>query len=919
MKIYRVFSGFLIFMMLLSFASTPARAVTAASADAAQKVDLPALSRTSVNMLNLPFLVKTADSGDVFANDVIGFYILVSNKIAVPLTNVVVRDQLDPTVGWTVNSSDCAIDETGLLSCLIPTLPVGWTYTIHLSAKSTPAMCGILNNTATAYSNEVPVAEDSATINIHCQSDVSIKKTEEKPSIAAGETARYSLVVTSTGTGPAEGVMLNDNLPNAAGLNWTIDSIDGGGTCQITGSVLSCDFGTLNPGEVRTVVISSPTLASQCIDINNTATVTSTNEDAAKQSDNTDSGTITLYCTTLRVEKLADAELVNANDPVGFTITVTNSGTTEARSVVLSDPLPAGVTWSQDNSACQIEGGVLSCSFGNLAGGASAVVHLSGMSSAAVCGTMTNTATAQAENISQPSEDTATIEIKCMPKLSVVKSPEKTEVAAGSAIRFTHTVTNTGSAPAENVVLSDPLPTGSGLSWSYDSVSAGGICSIDAGVLNCSFGTLQAGQSAGVRVSTVSNPQTCGYMVNTVTVASSNAGSVSDITELNVICGPNVKITKTAERAEVTAGNKNQPARFFIKVSSNGTSTATGVKLSDPLPGLNGLNWAIDSVIGGGSCLISGGTLTCNFGSLAAGQERTVVVSARPSVGVFCKPDAERLIQNTATVSAANEPIDAEMDNTAYASIFVLCTSGACEAPDGIYTNNFDTASPGPAFWSAYPITTSPNGTQTFLGEFSNGDIRFTYPDTEPTGHHMIKVSFDLYIIRSWDGNKTRNNAGQLVGEDRWQFRLLNAADQVSRTYVDTTFTNYVEPRFKLFRQSYPGSFPGNPLTSDNLGKTGSVMQNSMGYQFVGPRDSTYHFVYYIPHTDQTVKLSFNALGLQVVGDESWGIDNFELRLMRCNTELSMQNTTYIPLVINTGGVFAQAGRIEVLPEVPSH
>ena len=110
----------------------------------------------------------------------------------------------------------------------------------------------------------------------------------------------------------------------------------------------------------------------------------------------------------------------------------------------------------------------------------------------------------------------------------------------------------------------------------------------------------------------------------------------------------------------------------------------------------------------------------------------------------------------------------------------------------------------------------------------------------------MIKVSFDLYIIRSWDGNKVQNAAGTVVGEDHWQFRLLNTEDGISKTFINTTFTNYVEPRFKLFRQAYPGSFPGTPLTSDNLGKTGSIKQNTMGYQFVGPRDSVYHFAFFI-------------------------------------------------------------------------
>ena len=50
---------------------------------------------------------------------------------------------------------------------------------------------------------------------------------------------------------------------------------------------------------------------------------------------------------------------------------VTNNGPGVAKHVTLTDTLPVGVDWQQDNADCSITAGVLSCDFGNLASGAS--------------------------------------------------------------------------------------------------------------------------------------------------------------------------------------------------------------------------------------------------------------------------------------------------------------------------------------------------------------------------------------------------------------------------------------------------------------------------------------------------------------------------------------------------------------------
>ena len=75
---------------------------------------------------------------------------------------------------------------------------------------------------------------------------------------------------------------------------------------------------------------------------------------------------------SLALVKTADAAIVQAGSPIGFTMTATSTGPGVAKTVMLTDVLPvgSGLSWSVSpaNAACSIASGTLSCSFGDLGG-----------------------------------------------------------------------------------------------------------------------------------------------------------------------------------------------------------------------------------------------------------------------------------------------------------------------------------------------------------------------------------------------------------------------------------------------------------------------------------------------------------------------------------------------------------------------
>ncbi|NLG98313.1 MAG: hypothetical protein GX491_13215 [Chloroflexi bacterium] len=204
------------------------------------------------------------------------------------------------------------------------------------------------------------------------------------------------------------------------------------------------------------------------------------------------------------------------------------------------------------------------------------------------------------------------------------------------------------------------------------------------------------------------------------------------------------------------------------------------------------------------------------------------------------------------TAAVAGDGIDPQQNNNqARASTQVV--------KEWIVLDEDFTGAPG-SHWSSSAATTSPSG-ERFMGEFGNETVNLRLENLPD--HRRVRLEFDLYLIRSWDGNQ----AGP--GPDRWRLCFTGGL-----CLIDTTFSNW---QTEGFRQAYPEAYPGG----DFLSLTGAQSVNSLGYTYYGiAMDSTYHIVLTFDHADPDLLLSFSAFGLQPSEDESWGLDNVKISLL---------------------------------------
>ena len=176
------------------------------------------------------------------------------------------------------------------------------------------------------------------------------------------------------------------------------------------------------------------------------------------------------------------------------------------------------------------------------------------------------------------------------------------------------------------------------------------------------------------------------------------------------------------------------------------------------------------------------------------------------------------------------------------------------------------------------PVTmsTTPGGGG-FLGELGNQKVCLDLRHLQP--HELAKLTFDLYIIRSWNGNTSLVTlldspflpsdsplAPEFIGPDLWRL-VFNKIPM-----LETTFSN-----MPAEHQAYPNGYPGG----DNLRWTGAKEINSLGYRYQGEAmDAVYHMTYMVEHRLPALQVIFEASGLQNLDNESWGLDNVRLELI---------------------------------------
>src|SRR5207249_3544605 len=174
-------------------------------------------------------------------------------------------------------------------------------------------------------------------------------------------------------------------------------------------------------------------------------------------------------------------------------------------------------------------------------------------------------------------------------------------------------------------------------------------------LLTCNFGTVAAGQSRTITLTATTTPANCPVSNNSAHVAASDEAAAQQGNNdagpvpINVNC-PDVTVTKAAAQITISAGDQ---ATYTVTVTNNGPGDAANVTLTDTVPGaVAAPGWAVGGA-NGASCSpnpVAGGTLlTCNFGTVATGQSRTITLTATTT------PANCPVINNSAHVAASNE------------------------------------------------------------------------------------------------------------------------------------------------------------------------------------------------------------------------------------------------------------------------
>src|SRR5687767_13933496 len=296
----------------------------------------------------------------------IHYIVTVNNAGPDPATNVTITDILPggtTLTSHTVSQGSCV--QLTAFTCSLGTLAPNATATLDLFVR--PGTAGAYTNVANVTSS---VADPNPTNNgdsedtlVTQSANVSITKSASPNPVTVGQNLVYTINVNNSGPGVATNVVMTDVLPASV----TIVSVTTtAGTCTNTNPI-TCNLGSLGITVGPTIIITvRPNVAGP---LSNTATVTATEADP-NPTNNSATATVTVNAlpADLALTKTASPSSIDIGQTLIYTVTVQNLGTGPATNVVMTDVIPALVTFVSATPSQGTCSGTnpLTCNFGTI-------------------------------------------------------------------------------------------------------------------------------------------------------------------------------------------------------------------------------------------------------------------------------------------------------------------------------------------------------------------------------------------------------------------------------------------------------------------------------------------------------------------------------------------------------------------------
>lgn len=475
--------------------------------------------------------VNSVVAGDGLAHQ---YAITVTNNGPSLASSVLVTDTwpvvlLRGTVSTSQGACDTDTDPSDFV-CLLGSLMPG-SHAVVTANYSVAA-----NTPAGVYMNQVAVSSPAARLPANAMDETAVKaniglwvvKSDGAADVIAGDGTEhlYTLTVGNAGPSLANSVAITDTWP--AGLV----------RVQAGSSEANCDT-TSNPDDFTCFVSSMPVGSEVTI----TATYTVPPEALTGKYTNLvqvgslegGGGNLDVDDTTVRaVAGLGVAVGSGQGGMVAgdgilyhYAITVTNSGPSLARNVIVTDTWPAeferrAVTSSLGSCDAGSSSGNFACFLGNLPGGAQSTISITYVLPPGVLpDTYTNRvevgSIAEDPDLVDNTDSLDTI-VEAKSNIGVGLSHYPETIVAGKFLTYMLEISNGGPSDATSVMVTDILPIG----FTFNHALSSPECTENSGVVLCQLGTLDPGSNKQIVIVVQVDINVKGTIINQVTVSASS-------------------------------------------------------------------------------------------------------------------------------------------------------------------------------------------------------------------------------------------------------------------------------------------------------------------------------------------------------------------------------------------------------------
>ncbi|MCR8630253.1 DUF7507 domain-containing protein [Paenibacillus radicis (ex Xue et al. 2023)] len=549
-------------------------------------------------------LVKSADTINATVGDTVNYTVVVNNTGNYPaqvtltdnipagttflpnsvLVNNIPHPGTDPSSGIDAGVVDAASSTVVMFSVVLTTLPSPQQLTNQaLGAYVFTLPDGrILNGSAASNTVIIPVSSPN----------VAVVKSTPSTSVAIGDIVTYTTVLTNTGIESVSNVVFTD--PTPAGTSLVAGSVTVNGVTRPSANPSTgVSLGTITAGTTVTIVfnVTVTSLPTPSV-LNNQSTVSFTSGAIAAV---TFSNTVStpVYQPILAATKSANTTDATVGDTVVYIVDITNSGNYGA-SITLTDSIPAGTSFvpnsvlingfpaaGTDPSAGIPLGNVttnIEVMFSVIIVSLPTNQQISNQASAAYSFTLPDGRTLNGSIVS----NSVMIPVSS-PNLNVLKTTLSTDVVVGESVLYSIAVTNNGISNVSNVILTDPVPTGT--VFNSGSVTIDGNARPAANPSSgISLGTIAPGATViatfSITVTSLPNPAQLANRASVSFTSGAFSGASFSNTVITPVYQPIIAVAKSANTTNATVGDT---ILYSFNLTNSGNLDAQ-VTLTDNIP-----------------------------------------------------------------------------------------------------------------------------------------------------------------------------------------------------------------------------------------------------------------------------------------------------------------------------------------------